>query len=407
VRLSKLVGILILVVILRIAFATYKGSLTSYSFSPFSKSSSKQLVQDLFAQADIQFNGQRPWDIQVHDDAFYARLFRDGSLGFGESYTEGMWDCDELDECIARVLKGNLYEKVSNSWPILWMAIKAKLYNLQDKLGSMAVIDQHYQIGNEFYQAMLDSTLAYSCGYWKDASDLDKAQEAKYDLICKKLYFKPGMRVLDIGCGWGGFAKYAADNYRVHVVGITLSNNQAEYARLISQGLSVEIHVADYRDMNEPFDRILEIGMFEHVGVKNYREFMEVVHRCLKEDGLFLLHTIGSNATSITTDPWIDKYIFPNGHIPSIAQIGECAEGLFIMEDWHNFGSDYDKTLLAWYGNFNKNWNKLSDNPGNSFYRMWRYYLLSCAGCFRARDIQLWQIVFSKNGVPNGYTSIR
>jgi cyclopropane-fatty-acyl-phospholipid synthase len=215
------------------------------------------------------------------------------------------------------------------------------------------------------------------------------------------------MKVLDIGCGWGGFAKHAASRYGVQVVGITLSKNQAEHAQTISKGLPVEIRVADYRDMNEPFDRVLEIGMFEHVGAKNYREFMEVVHRCLKDNGLFLLHTIGSNVTTTFGDPWIDKYIFPNGQVPSIAQIGASAEGLFIMEDWHNFGADYDKTLMAWYNNINKNWNKLSKDPGETFHRMWKYYLLSCAGCFRARDIQLWQVVFSKNGMPQGYTSVR
>lgn len=385
------------VIILGAGFFIYKGVNSQGS-------SSKELVQELFAVADIQFNGTRPWDIQVHDEEFYTRVLRDGSLGFGESYTEGMWDCDKLDECISRIFKGKVYENASNSWPIILTAVKAKLFNLQDKPGSMAVIDQHYQIGNDLYQAMLDPTLAYSCGYWKDVSDLDLAQEAKYDLICKKLNFKPGMRVLDIGCGWGGFAKYAAKNYGVEVLGITLSSNQAEEARLTNRGLPVEIRVIDYRDMNEHFDRIVEIGMFEHVGVKNYREFMEVVHRNLKDDGLFMLHTIGSNVGSDAVDPWIDKYIFPNGHLPSIAQIGISTEGLFVMEDWHNFGPDYDKTLLAWYDNFSR---KFADKTDPSFNRMWKYYLLSCAGGFRARDIQLWQVVFSKNGVPGGYTSVR
>lgn len=378
-----------------------------YQALSFSKSSSKKIVQDLFAKADIQINGQRPWDIQVHDEAFYDQVLRDGSLGLGESYMEGMWDSPVLDQCVDHILKGNLSDQSSYSWPVIWGGIKAQLFNLQNKSRSMQVIDQHYQIGNDLYQKMLDPTLAYSCGYWQEASNLENAQKAKYDLICKKLYFKPGMKVLDIGCGWGGFAKHAAENYGVHVVGITLSENQAEYARSISKGLPVEIRLADYRDMDEPFDRVLEIGMFEHVGVKNYRTFMEVVHRCLKDDGLFLLHTIGSNTSDMTVDPWIDKYIFPNGHLPSIAQIGESTEGLFIMEDWHNFGPHYDKTLIGWENNFNKHWNQLSDCYGNKFYRMWRYYLLSCAGSFRARNIQLWQVVFSKNGVTEGYTTFR
>lgn len=398
-KLSKKNKLFILTSVLVIAFGIYQ-------LLP-SVSNSKDIIHDLFAEADIQFNGQRPWDIQVHDEAFYQRVLRDGSLGLGEAYMEGMWDCEALDQCIDRIAKANLNEKVSHSWPVILGSIKASLFNLQDKTKAKEVIDQHYQIGNELYQKMLDPSLTYSCGYWKDASNLEEAQRAKYDLICKKLYLKPGMKVLDIGCGWGGFAKHAADHYGVHVVGITLSENQAEYARSISQGLPVEIRLIDYRDMNEPFDRILEIGMFEHVGLKNYRQFMEVVHRCLKKDGLFLLHTIGANTSYLSVDPWIDKYIFPNGHLPSIAQIGESSEGLFVMEDWHNFGPYYDKTLLAWHDNFNKAWDKLAPDYGPTFYRMWNYYLLSCAGCFRARDIQLWQVVFSKNGVSGGYESVR
>lgn len=402
-----MISVFAAIAILGMVFSVYRVFFISDSMPFFSKSSSKQWIHDLFAQADIQLNGARPWDIQVRDEAFYRRLMRHGSLGFGESYMEGMWDCEQLDECVHRLVRANLYEKAPKSWLTVWMAIQGKLYNLQDRLRSMVVIDKHYQIGNELYQAMLGPTLAYSCGYWKEAVHLDQAQEAKFDLICKKLYFKPGMKVLDIGCGWGGFAKYAAERYGVHVVGITLSQNQAEHARMICLGLPVEIHIADYRDMNAPFDRVLEIGMFEHVGVKNYREFMDVVYRCLKEDGLFLLHTIGSNESAEIPDPWIHKYIFPNGHLPSIAEIGHAVEGLFILEDWHNFGPDYDKTLMAWNDNFNKSKHQLSNPPDTTFCRMWRYYLLSCAGTFRARSIQLWQVVFSKSGDAQGYTSVR
>lgn len=372
-----------------------------------SNTSAKKMIQEILAEADVQINGNRPWDIQVHDEAMYSRILRDGTLGFGETYMEGMWDSEKLDESISRLIRGKVSEKAASSLPMILLAVKAKVFNLQNKSGSMEVIDQHYQIGNDLYKNMLDPTLAYSCGYWKNAPDLCAAQEAKYDLICKKLGFKPGMRVLDIGCGWGGFAKHAAKNYGVEVVGITLSENQAEQARVANAGLPVTIIVKDYRDMHDSFDRILEIGMFEHVGEKNYREFMEVVHRNLKDDGMFLLHTIGSNISVNTTDPWIDKYIFPNGHLPSVAQIGQATEGLFVMEDWHNFGPDYDKTLLAWYDNYSKNKDKLADKPSVSFDRMWKYYLLSCAGCFRARDIQLWQVVFSKNGVSEGYNSTR
>lgn len=374
-------------------------------FSLF-QSHPKQTVERLLKIADVQINGSRPWDIQVHDESFYPIVLGNGSLGLGQTYMQGLWDCDALDECICRIVRANLQTQVT-SWPVLWGLVKAKLFNLQNKQRSLDVIEQHYQLGNDLYQRMLDPTMTYSCGYWKNAQTLHEAQEAKYDLICRKLYLKPGMRVLDIGCGWGGFAHFAAKNYGAQVVGVTLSENQAEYARQICQGLPVEIRVQDYRDVDEPFDRIIEIGMFEHVGVKNYREFMEVVHRNLTDDGLFMLHTIGSNTSTMTTDPWIDTYIFPNGHLPSIAQIGESIETLFVMEDWHNFGPDYDRTLCNWYANFNNQWNVLAPNYNPTFYRMWRYYLLSCAGSFRARHLQLWQVVLSKNGIPGGYVPVR
>lgn len=373
----------------------------------FSNQKSKELIHDIIAHADVQIGGRRPWDIRVHNDDFYSRVLRDGSLGLGETYMEGMWDCNALDECFSRLLRANLDQHVAGSWTMFLAALKAKLFNMQTKSKGLEVIDKHYQIGNDLYQNMLDPSLTYSCGYWKDAVTLEEAQKAKYDLICRKLYLRPGMKVLDIGCGWGGFAKFAAENYGAHVTGITLSENQANYAKDICKGLPVEIKIQDYRDVNDTYDRIIEIGMFEHVGSKNYREFMDVVYRNLTPDGLFLLHTIGSNTTSLITDPWIDKYIFPNGHLPSVTEIAMATEGLFIVEDWHSFGSDYDKTLMAWHTNFTRNWGKISNAYDDTFYRMWRYYLLSCAGSFRARSIQLWQVVLSKNGLIDGYVSVR
>ena len=133
---------------------------------------------------------------------------------------------------------------------------------------------------------------------------------------------------------------------------------------------------------------------------------MEVVSRCLKDEGIFLLHTIGAIVTCKTPDPWINKYIFPNGILPSLKDISKSAEKLFVLEDFHNFGADYDKTLMAWFHNFDSSWNLLCKKYGDRFYRMWKYYLLGCAGAFRARDIQLWQLVFSKNGIPGGYIPI-
>jgi cyclopropane-fatty-acyl-phospholipid synthase len=254
---------------------------------------------------------------------------------------------------------------------------------------------------------MLDTRMVYSCGYWREARTLEAAQEAKLDLICRKLGLKEGDRLLDIGCGWGGLAKFAAERYGATVVGLTVSKEQAALARERCKGLPIEIRVQDYRTLSERFDHIASVGMFEHVGVKNYRTYFEVARRCLKEEGLFLLHTIGGNRSVRSVEPWIGKYIFPGGMLPSVAQIGAGIERLFVMEDWHNFGSYYDTTLLAWWHNFDAAWPALRAKYGERFYRMWKYYLLICAGTFRARHSELWQIVLSPHGVPGGYISVR
>ena len=371
------------------------------------KAKIKQTVQKILGSADITINGNNPWDIQVHDERFYQDVLAHGSLGLGESYMDGWWDCKKIDEFIYKILSSDLDKKVRLNMNIIFEFIKSSVSNMQRKSRAFIIGKKHYDIGNELYKNMLDKRMNYSCGYWKNASDLNKAQEAKLDLICKKLKLKAGMKVLDIGCGWGAFAKYAAEKYKVKVVGITVSKNQIDLARGICKGLPVEIRLQDYRDLNEKFDAVVSIGMFEHVGYKNYGTFMKVVHKCLKDNGLFLLHTIGGNKSVIHTDPWIGKYIFPNSMLPSIKQIGKSVEGLFVMEDWHNFGADYDKTLMAWHDNFENNWDKLKGSYDERFYRMWKYYLLSCAGSFRYRKNQLWQIVFSKNGVEGGYESVR
>ncbi len=366
----------------------------------------KQTIQDIFDVANVKLNGNNPWDICVYDSEFYARVLRKGSIGLGESYINKLWGCKYLDEFFYRILKSGLNKKARNVKNFLGI-IKSRLMNLQKKSKAYEVGEKHYNIGNELYQNMLDKRMIYSCGYWKNAENLEQAQEHKLDLICRKIGLKPGMKILDIGCGWGGFAKYAAEKYDVEVIGITISKNQAELAKKICKGLSIEIRLQDYRILNEKFDRIISIGMFEHVGPKNYKKYMKVVNNCLKSNGLFLLHTIGKNISTNSVDPWINKYIFPNAVLPSAKQISSAAEGLFVLEDWHNFGIDYDKTLMAWEDNFSRNWNKIKKDYDEKFYRMWRYYLLSCAGSFRARVNQVWQIVFSKNGVKGGYEGVR
>jgi cyclopropane-fatty-acyl-phospholipid synthase len=247
----------------------------------------------------------------------------------------------------------------------------------------------------------------YSCAYWTSAETLDQAQENKLELICQKLKLLPGQRVLDIGCGWGGFAQYAAEKYKVEVVGITISKQQLQLAKDRCANLPVEIRLQDYRGLNEKFDRIVSIGMFEHVGYKNYADYMQTVRNALNDDGLFLLHTIGGNSSLTTIDPWINTYIFPNAMMPSVAQIGQSIENKFILEDWHNLGSHYDLTLMAWMSRFKHAWSQIREKYDERFYRMWIYYLSICAASFRAKRNNLWQIVLSPPTNLNAYVSVR
>ena len=367
----------------------------------------KKTADELLALADVEINGKHPWDMQVHNEDFYRRVLSQGSLGLGESYMDGWWDCEELDKFFYRIVCADLESKVRGNWKLLLKALWARIYNLQSKARAFQIGERHYDLGNDLFVNMLDKRLVYSCAYWKNAKNLDEAQENKLDLICRKIGLKRGMKVLDIGCGWGSFVKYAAEKYGATVVGITVSKEQVALARDLCKGLPVEIRLQDYRDLNETFDHVVSVGMFEHVGYKNYNTFMKCVHKCLKDDGLFLLHTIGNNTSVKVPEPWTHKYIFPNGLLPSIKQIGAATEGLFIMEDWHNFSTDYDKTLMAWDSNFMRNWDKIKSNYDERFYRMWRYFLLSNAGAFRARKNQLWQVVLAKRGVRGGYRSIR
>ena len=371
-------------------------------------SNGQNIVQEMLAPSDVRINGDRPWDLRVHDPRFCDRVLSGGSLALGESYMDGWWDCDALDRFFERILTHRLdKEAAKKSARLLPAVLLARMRNAQNRSRAYEIGRHHYDIGNRLFSLMLDPWFNYSCGYWESADTLDEAQEAKLDLVCRKTGLQPGMRVLDIGCGWGGFAKYAAARFGASVHGITVSGEQVSHARDFCRGLDVRIELEDYRDLHERYDRIVSIGMFEHVGYRNYRRFMEVVHRCLKDDGLFLLHTIGGNSSVHSTDPWIRKYIFPNSMLPSARQITRAAEGLFVLEDWHGFGPHYDPTLMAWHRNVTTSWPELADTYDERFRRMWTYYLLSCAGSFRARRNQLWQIVFSKNGVRGGYRSVR
>lgn len=359
-------------------------------------SSMKNQIRQLLEKAGIRINGEHPWDIQVHNEQFYPRVIRQGPLGLGEAYMDGWWDAEQLDAFFCRVLRANLDEMISSSFQSLWNYVKAVVSNPQSENKAYEVGRQHYDAGNDLYDIMLDPRMVYTCGYWKQGDSLADAQENKLNTVCQILDLQPGQRLLDIGCGWGSFVQFAAEKYGVDVVGITVSKNQKELADRRCGNLPVEIRLQDYRALDEEFDHIVSLGMFEHVGYKNYRTYMQVVDRCLADDGIFVLHTIGGNKSVWQTDPWIEKYIFPNSMIPSIRQIGLAIEGLFVMENWSNQGPHYDKTLMAWYQNFTDGWEQIKENYSERFRRMWTYYLLSCAGSFRARKNQQWQVVLTK-----------
>jgi len=363
-------------------------------------------IEFALRESGVSINGPNPWDPQVRSSGLFARLALHGALGAGESYMDGEWECARLDELTARLLSSGIYAKLESHSSFSPGNLLTRLVNRQSRRWARRNVAAHYEIGNDVFAATLGRTMSYTCAYWPEAQNVDEAQDAKHELACRKLELRPGMRLLDIGCGWGGFARHAAERHRVQVTGITLSPSQEEYARQGCQGLEVEIRLQDFRDVRGRFDRISALGVIEHVGPKNHRAFFQTVQEALEPGGLFLLQTIGCNRTEVGTDRWIDRYIFPNAVIPSACQLLRAAEGLLVLEDWHNFGADYDRTLLAWHSNFESAWPSLRGKYGERFRRMWRYYLLTCAGSFRVRRNQLWQAVFSKGGVRGGYRRV-
>lgn len=365
----------------------------------------KTFIVDLLAQCGIEVNGNNPWDVQVHDERLYRRIMTQGSLGLGEAYMDGWWDAEAVDQFLYRLLVEDIQKKIKIDLALAVSTLRGIIFNKQ-RSAPAEVAERHYDRGNDLYERMLDPRMIYSCGYWREADTLAAAQEAKLDLICRKIGLKEGMRLLDIGSGWGGFIKFAAERYGVEAVGITVSKEQAAYANDTRGDLPIETRLVDYMALDGEFDRIVSIGMFEHVGFKNYRSYFTKVSQLLADDGLFLLHTIGGSLSRASGDPWLEKYIFPNGMLPSPKQISEAVEGLLVMEDWHNFGADYDRTLMAWLANFEAAWPALSARYDERFRRMWRFYLSVSAALFRARQINLWQIVFSPWGVPGGYRRV-
>jgi len=372
------------------------------------------IIEDFLAQADITVNGNKPYDIQINNpEELYSALSRNISIGAGESFMNNDWDCQAIDELFFRLSRVCSIDKIRGKKTILWFAIKNNITNLQSITRSTQVANIHYNLDNDLYKRMLGKSMAYTCAYWKDAQTLDDAQNAKYKLVCEKLSLNSQDRLLDLGCGWGGFSKYAATNYGCEVVAVNIASEQIKLAKQECQNLPISFYAEDYRNTKiynpkqQPFTKIATIGLCEHIGTKNYSNFIDIMKSQVCEDGLILLHTIGKASDEQVADPWINKYIFPNGMIPALSQLTHAIENKLVIEDIHNFGAYYDKTLMAWHQNFIDSWPEIKDRFNDKFFRMWKYYLLTCAGVFRARDLQLWQIVMSPKGIINGYTSIR
>ena len=367
------------------------------------------VLRELLARADVQINGKRPWDMRVNDARAFRRILTQWSLGAGEAYVDGDWDCERLDMMFERLLRAELDRTAPGAakLKLLLEGLRQRLFNLQSVERAHQVGERHYDVGNDVFEAMLDSRMIYSCAHWQYAQDLEQAQEHKLEMICRKLELQPGETLLDIGCGWGGLARFAAERFGVRVTGITISKEQLAVAQARCAGLPVELLLQDYRSLQGRFDKIVSVGMFEHVGLKNYGVYFDTARRLLAPEGLFLLHSIGVDRRAPHTDPWIERYIFPNGKLPSPVELAGALEGRFIIEDWHNFGADYDRTLMCWAERFEAAWPQLAPHYDEGFRRMFRYYLLSCAGFFRSRQGQLWQLVLSRSDRRAIYRSFR
>lgn len=364
------------------------------------------MLLEILDRAGIAVNGSEPWSIRIHNEKIWDRIISQQQLGLAESYMDGWWDCDAIDQFLDKLLRVDVLSYFKPTPTTIAHAIKSNLLNRQTKKRAAANAKYHYNIGNDLYSRMLDNEMAYSCGYWAKANSLDEAQINKFDLICRKIKLEPGMRLLDIGSGWGGFLRHAVKNYGVVGTGISPAENQITLAREKSSGLEITYLQQDYRDLKGEFDRIVSVGMMEHVGPKNLKTFFEKCNQLLANDGMMLHHTISSNVTKLVTDPFFDRYIFPGGVLPSLAQISGASENRFIVEDVHNFGPYYDTTLLAWYQNINSKWSEIPEYD-ERFRRMWNYYLLSSAAGFRSRNLQLLQVVFRRIHAEGTYQAVR
>lgn len=344
--------------------------------------------------------------VTVTDNVTLARIIAQPSLGVGEAYMDGRLIIDrgnihDLVDLASRNTGGRPGVKRPGALGRWWTRMVREHNERQSARRNVA---HHYDLSLDLYRTFLDDDLQYSCAVFeRPGMTLEEAQAAKKRRLAAKLQLSEGQRVLDIGCGWGAFMGYAAERYAARCVGVTVSTEQVAYVKRRYEGQPVEPLLMDYRDYSGEVDHVVSMGMFEHVGHRNYRAYFRKARSVLKDGGLFLLHTIVSGERSPSIEPWLDRYIFPNGVLPTVGQIGQATEDLFVIEDFENFGAYYDRTLMAWHANFMRRRGAMAAKYGERFCRMWDYYLACCAGGFRSRRISVGQFVLSPHGVPGGW----
>lgn len=348
--------------------------------------------------------------IEILDKSAWTDIITKGNLGIAEAYMHNKLKVDPLPFFISVLNDTSIGTRRKEGTDYLGMVMQAValptdlmglLTNQQTRELSSRVTKQHYDAGNDLYEKMLGPSMSYTCAYWKDAKNLDEAQFNKMDLIRRKLELQPGMKVAELGMGWGTAANHMHKYGNVDVTGVSLSEQQVKWAQenLAKEGL--RFIWSDYRDHCEDpkhmhtYDRVYSIGMLEHVGYKNYAPFFKCIKALLKPDGLAVVHSIGEPDFVSASDPFLDKYIFPGAVIPAMSTITAGFENDFILEDWQNFGFDYSLTLAAWNENANVFFKENPDKYTPEFQRMWEYYLKMCEALFVTRINQLWHFVLS------------
>ncbi len=344
----------------------------------------------------------------IKNPDFYDRVVRDGSLGMGESYMEGWWDAegDDIVSAIGIIISNQLEKTIRVSPSLMLSAASTKIFANVSRVRSKSNIQQHYDVGNDFYELFLDENMAYTCGYQKDPNDtIEDMQNQKHERVARKLGLKAGESMVDLGCGFGGMLRYGAKNFGIKGMGVTLSEGQYEWAnkKMQEEGLhdNIRVELKDYRDMTGTFDHVVSIGLAEHTWQRGYETFIGKISELLKEGGVGLVHTIGvTSPPHETTDAWINRYIFPDGRLPRLEElIEEMRRAGLTVGHVENFKLHYAETLRHWKEKFNKNRatiKAMAPEYNEEFLRMWDYYLQVCEAGFRYGELQLYQILFCK-----------